>query len=49
MKGTIGDAFVCKICERSGNEEGSNIQENMDLENAMCLDRFGKFCYLRIC
>jgi len=34
----IEDAFVY-VCERADDAEYINIQERMDLENGMCLDR----------
>jgi len=42
----FGDALVCKLWEKVGEGENINIQESMDLENGVCLDRVGKFCYL---
>jgi len=47
VKGSlIGDAFVCKVYGTAGDGVDINVQENMDLDTAMYLDRVGKFCYL---
>jgi len=43
---TIGDAFVCNVCERVDDEEDISIQENTHLGNGVCLDRVERFCYL---
>jgi len=32
---TIGNAFVCKVCEKAGDEEDINIQESMDPGNGV--------------
>jgi len=44
---TIGDAFMCNLCEWAGDREDVNIQESMDLGNVVCLERVGNYCYLR--
>ena len=49
MKGfliTVEDMFICKTCERAGDEENRNVEESLDLANRVHLENVGKFCYL---
>ena len=49
MKGSlvrVEDMFVCKMCERAGDEEDRNVEESLDLENGVHLENVGKFYYL---
>ena len=40
------DMFICKTCERAGDEEDRNVEESLDLGNGVHLENVGKFCYL---
>ena len=47
MKGSLvraEDTFVCKTCERAGDEEDRNVKESLDLGNGVHLENVGKFC-----
>ena len=49
MKGFLvraEDTFVCRTCEREGNEEDRNVEESLDLGNGFHLENVGKFCFL---
>ena len=49
MKGSlvrVKDTFVCKTCERAGDEEDRNVEESLDLGNGLHRENVGKFCYL---
>ena len=49
MKGSLvrgEDTFVCKTCEREGDEEDRNVEESLYLGNGFHLENTGKFCYL---
>ena len=43
---TIGDVFLCKVCEKASDGEDINKHECMDLRNDEYLNRLGKFHYL---
>ena len=43
MERVLG-AFVCKACERAGDEEDRNVDESLDLGNRVYLENVGKFC-----
>ena len=38
------DTFVCKMCEREGDEEDKNVEESLDLGNGIHVENVGKFC-----
>ena len=40
------DTFVCKMCERAGDEEDRNVDDSLDLGNGVHLENVRKFCYL---
>ena len=40
----VEDTFVCKTCEREGDEEDRNVEESLDLGNGVHLENVGKFC-----
>ena len=42
----VEDTFVCKTCEREGDEEDRNVEESLDLGNRVHVENVGKFCYL---
>ena len=47
MKGSlvkVKDTFVCKACQRAGDEEDRNVEESLDLGNGVYLENVGKFC-----
>ena len=49
MKGSLvraEDTFLCRTCERAGDEEDRNVEESLDLGNGVHLENVGKFCYL---
>ena len=49
VKGSLArveDTFVCKVCERAGDGEDSDVDESMDLGNGVHLENVRKFCYL---